>query len=411
MPCMAHVLNLVVQGDLKELGNSSSTSFGSKSEGDEECEEDEVEVTSQRPFGAILCRLRKLVLAENSKPQRIHQYKELCESYKMSNISLLNIDVPTMWTSTYAMITTAWDKRKVLNTMATTCLKGGKGISLIMSEEWDLLKIFADELLAFKEATEMFSQSKAITSPNGTSIFYLLLNQLYTSIIVLGNPSQGVMGRPMSIEQSMRLKGAYIVMKTKLLKYEPQVKRKPIFPIATMLDPSLKFEYIPMDEQEYITKTLKHSLQLMHAPPISSAYSQSEPLSNTSMTCLKMMVELMKCKRKKNINILLEKPISDEIFDYFHDSQVECSHLDALQWWCKIGSEKYPRLAMLEKGFLSVCASSSPLERLFSSGRGIITYKRGKLFARTISILMTLKSWGKTDEADTDEEEFGEDTN
>ena len=57
-----------------------------------------------------------------------------------------------------------------------------------MSEEWDLLKIFADELLAFKEATKIFSQSKAITSPNVTSIFDLLLNQLNTSIIALGNP-------------------------------------------------------------------------------------------------------------------------------------------------------------------------------------------------------------------------------
>ena len=141
----------------------------------------------------------------------------------MSNKNLLTIDVSTRWNSTYGIITTTWDKRKVLNTMATTFLKGGKGISLIMSKEWDLLKIFADELLAFKEATEMFSQSKAITSPNVTSIFDLLLNQLNTSIIVLGNPSQGVMGRPMSIEQAEALKGAYTVMKTKLLKYKPQV--------------------------------------------------------------------------------------------------------------------------------------------------------------------------------------------
>ena len=44
-----------------------------------------------------------------------------------------------------------------------------------------------------------------------------------------------------------------------------------------------------------------------------------------------MMIELMKHKRKKNINILLEKPIYDKIFDYLHDSQVECSHLDSLQ--------------------------------------------------------------------------------
>ena len=67
VPCMAHV-----QGGLKELGNSSLTSFCSESEGDEEYEEDDIEVTSQRPFGAVLHRLRKLVLAENSTPQRIH---------------------------------------------------------------------------------------------------------------------------------------------------------------------------------------------------------------------------------------------------------------------------------------------------------------------------------------------------
>ena len=141
----------------------------------------------------------------------------------MSNKNLLTINIPTRWNSTYVMIITAWDKRKVLNIMATTCLKGGKRISLIISEEWDLLKICEDELLAFKEATEMFSQSKAITSPNVTSIFDLLLNQLNTSIIALGNPSEGVTGKPMSIEQSMAPKGAYTVMKTKLLKYEPQV--------------------------------------------------------------------------------------------------------------------------------------------------------------------------------------------
>ena len=59
VPCMAHFLNLVVQGGLKELGNSSSTSLCPEREGDEECEEDNIEVTSQRPFGSIIHRLRK----------------------------------------------------------------------------------------------------------------------------------------------------------------------------------------------------------------------------------------------------------------------------------------------------------------------------------------------------------------
>ena len=64
------------------MGNSSLTSLCSKSEGDEECEEDDMEVTSQRPFGAILHRLRKLVLAANSRPQEFISTKNYARGIK-----------------------------------------------------------------------------------------------------------------------------------------------------------------------------------------------------------------------------------------------------------------------------------------------------------------------------------------
>ena len=106
------------------------------------------------------------------------------------------------------------------------------------------------------------------------------------------------------------------------------------------------------------------------------------------------------------MKILLERPIFDEIFDYLHDAQVEGSHLDALQWWFNIRCEKYPRLEVLAKGFLLVCASSSPSYRIFSSGRGIVMYKRERLSPRTISILMTLKYWGYNDKIDNNMEQL-----
>ena len=68
--------------------------------------------------------------------------------------------------------------------------------------------MFADELLAFREATEIVFRSKSITSANATSIFDLLLNQLNTLIVVLENPTKDVVERSMSIEQSMALKEA-----------------------------------------------------------------------------------------------------------------------------------------------------------------------------------------------------------
>ena len=44
----------------------------------------------------------------------------------------------------------------MLNAMATACEKDGNEIFLVISQEWDLLKMFANELLAFQEATEIF---------------------------------------------------------------------------------------------------------------------------------------------------------------------------------------------------------------------------------------------------------------
>ena len=67
----------------------------------------------------------------NSTPQRIHQYKELCEKHKMSKKNLLITDVRMRWNSTYDMIIVASEKRKVLNAMATTCQKDGKELFLV----------------------------------------------------------------------------------------------------------------------------------------------------------------------------------------------------------------------------------------------------------------------------------------
>ena len=58
----------------------------------------------------------------------------------------------------------------------------------------------------------MFSKSKVITSPNITTIFKILINQLSTSIFVLDKPFQVVVATPMSTKQSMVLKGAYTMI-------------------------------------------------------------------------------------------------------------------------------------------------------------------------------------------------------
>ena len=66
---------------------------------------------------------------------------------------------------------------------------------------------------------------------------------------------------------------------------------------------------------------------------------------------------------------------------------------DALTWWKVAGYWAYPKIAILAKDFLSICATSALEERLFSSRRGIVTYTRSRLNAESIAALMTMKCW------------------
>ena len=88
-PCMAHIFNLAVQRGLKELGNDESYS---DSEDDGKHVEG-LEVISQRPFGEILHRLQKLIIAVNYSHKRIHHYKNLCDKLEMPNKNIIVEDV------------------------------------------------------------------------------------------------------------------------------------------------------------------------------------------------------------------------------------------------------------------------------------------------------------------------------
>ena len=100
---------------------------------------------------------------------------------------------------------------------------------------------------------------------------------------------------------------------------------------------------------------------------------------------------------------LYEKSAGVELEDYLFEPCIDCLRDDPLQWWHKRGSNKYLHISVLAKEFLSICASSSHSERLFSTSRGIITFRRGRLTSDTIYVLMTLKSWSREDATEDDE--------
>ena len=137
----------------------------------------------------------------------------------MSNKITLVKNVRTKWNSIYDTIKAAWEKREVLKVMASNHLNINKSKILIEDEKWEFLKMFADELLAFHEATQLFSKSKSIMSPNVSGFYGLLVEQLDSLIFELDHPLRDFIGTKMSNDQAKALRHAYTSMKEKLLKY------------------------------------------------------------------------------------------------------------------------------------------------------------------------------------------------
>ncbi|XP_078447666.1 long-chain-alcohol oxidase FAO3-like [Wolffia australiana] len=62
-----------------------------------------------------------------------------------------------------------------------------------------------------------------------------------------------------------------------------------------------------------------------------------------------------------------------------------------------------PNLTVIARQFLAVSPTSAPVERLFSVGRGITMYRRSRLDAESIEMLMMLRAWFRREERDSDD--------
>ena len=165
----------------------------------------------------------------------------------------------------------------------------------------------------------------------------------------------------MSNNQAKTLRHAYTVMKEKLMKYYIQVKRKPMFSIATVLDPRFKLGHIPQGEQNFVLETLLNMLESMRPIQASTSTPIDDVLASASHKHSKVMMQFME-RQSNRYTTIEEKSAETKLKKYLREPCIDCLRDDSLQWWRRIGSNKYPPISVLAKEFLSICASSSPSE-------------------------------------------------
>ena len=126
-------------------------------------------------------------------------------------------------------------------------------------------------------------------------------------------------------------------------------------------NPRFKFGHIPHGEHNFFMETLLNMLESMRPIQASTSTPIDNVLTSSSHKRSKVVMQFME-RQSNRYTTVEEKSVQTALGEYFCEACIDCLRADSLQWWHKIGSHKYPRISVLAKEFLSICASSSPSE-------------------------------------------------
>ena len=149
IPCLARVLNLAVQDDLKELKTTVEENTSTS------C------ISSSKSLGDVVSCVRKIIKVIHFSLALEEKYKTFCHDLGISSTSMPKSNISTRWNSTHDMINKAYENKIVLENMTMFVLTGRPNEHyLISSEEWQLMFDFTTVLEPFRDVTQLLCQSK-----------------------------------------------------------------------------------------------------------------------------------------------------------------------------------------------------------------------------------------------------------
>ncbi|KAK0585151.1 hypothetical protein LWI29_023987 [Acer saccharum] len=378
--CCAHIINLIVSDGLKDMNDS-------------------------------IVRIRNAVQYVRSSPSRLQKFKNAAEHERIESHSIVILDVPTRWNSTYLMLSTALKFQKAFDRLLDDDARYGLYFSELDSgknrvgppkeDDWDNAKVFVQFLHVFYDITLKFSASLSVTS----NMFFHELCSIATELNTLANSGDFLLGEMAA------------AMKYKFDKYWGKIEDlNKLLIIALVLDPRYKLDYVKfcfgdlfeenkVNEMTYDIKELLIKLYEFYkgVDNISSSdqVSRSIPLENEGDMGkvnenvdfrLERLKKFMQMKEKKDF-VDLKNEVERYLIE--SDENTDDDSFDLLNWW-KVNCSKYKILSRIAKDIFAIPVSTVASESAFSTGGRVLDPFRSSLSPKMVEILICLQNWLRT---------------
>ena len=329
--------------------------------------------------------VRRFDTIQSSKRALNSAHRKFCKSVKANErlikrcgLKLIG-DCPTRWNSTYLMISRLLDLRthveEVLHELEWDSLP---------NSEWKIVENYRDLLEPFFKYTGLTGAEENTTLAMVVPVVMELTYHL--------NECKEKAG----IRQIANVLHQELVMRFEKVLQPGSPSFCPIYVEATLLDP--RYRIILSEEQVQVAKVqiLKdcdHGTEV--APPsyLQTPTEDDEP----SLKRFKHLSNIVLEKQKAQATALISQsthPCSPQIKQlktYLEDKFCKWDEsLDALDFWVQ-NEEKYPDLAPVAFDLLTIPATSTPIERVFSTAGFVSTGRRNKLSARRLEREVLIK--------------------
>lgn len=191
-------------------------------------------------------------------------------------------------------------------------------------------------------------------------------------------------------------------MKTKIMAYLDEKYAGPdtddLLDMATLMDPRFKVQYIRPEKVgaikiRAVSEVVNEGLDQSQAGPSEEAADQDAEGGAAAAPSQKKQRKSLgsffkKQSQEEDVPLTDEQKVESELERYLRSPDAD-SESEPLDWW-RLNEHNFPRLSQLAKKYLCIPATSTPSERIFSTGGNIVTCTRAALKPEKVNQLVFL---------------------
>lgn len=287
---------------------------------------------------------------------------------------------PTRWGSRQKMVARVVEQHKAISQVLTADKKTRHLVPTW--QDMDVLESMNEALKPLLEFTDSLSGESYV------SVSYLkpVLHLFRTEVL-----------KPSDDDTQLTKDIKTMVMEYLNEKYDDQ-RTDDLLDMASLVDPRFKTQYIKPDKIEAIKmRVVSEILEGDQGPSTSQASYTTEVVEAEGGSAAALPA---KKKQRKSLGSFFKKPcpsntgltdmqsVRGELENYLMAPDAD-SETEPLDWW-KMHERHFPRVSQLAKRYLCIPATSSPSERIFSTGGNIVTCHRAALKPETVDRLVFL---------------------